>query len=100
MKPLPVAAYLTCVVKHALDLLEAGVVVTAERRVDVWAANKAADRAGKLRARRRRLPARQREILRAVEEAGGVSLAAQALKITPERVRQVLRELRRKGLLS
>lgn len=105
MKALPAAAYLTCVVKHALDLLEAGVVLTAERRVDVWAANEAADRAEKLRARRRRLPARQREILRAVEEAGGLTrgsavLAAQALGVSPGRVRQVAQQLRRKGLLS
>lgn len=105
MKALHPAEYLVCLARHEPDLLDCGVVLTAERRVDVWAANEAADRAEKLRARRRRLPARQREILRAVEEAGGLTrgsavLAAQALGVSAERVRQVVRELRRKGLLS
>jgi DNA-binding CsgD family transcriptional regulator len=100
---LSVAEARCCAGLHAPDLLNVGLVLTPERLVTVWASNRAADDAAKLRVRRSKLTIRQRQILRAWERSNrgchAAAKIARDLGVTPGRVYQVLKELRRKGLV-
>jgi DNA-binding CsgD family transcriptional regulator len=100
---LPTSVCLRHLASAAPDLTGFGLVLTPERLVTVWAANKAADEASKLRVRRFQLTPRQRQILCAWEQTDGTrkatAIVARRLGITGTYVRYVLGRLRRKGLV-